>query len=51
MPGPENEIAVVQDIYESFVERGLTERQIAEALNGKGVLGEYERPWSRSTVH
>ena len=51
VPGPENEIAVVQDIYESFVERGMTERQIAEALNGRGLLGEYERPWSRSTVH
>jgi DNA invertase Pin-like site-specific DNA recombinase len=35
VPGPENEIVVVQDIYESFVERGMTERQIAEALNGR----------------
>ena len=51
VPGPEKEVAVVQDIYESFVERGLTERQIAEALNGRGALGEYERPRSRSTVH
>jgi DNA invertase Pin-like site-specific DNA recombinase len=51
VPGPAKEIAVVQDIYESFVERGMTERQIAEALNGRGVLGEHERPWSRSIVH
>src|ERR1019366_5670414 len=28
-----------------------TEREIAEALNGRGIFGEYERPWTRSTVH
>ena len=51
VPGPEAEIAVVQDIYEFFVAHGKTEREISEVLNGRGVLGEYERPWTRSTVH
>lgn len=51
IPGPEKEIAVVRNIYEQFVNQGMTERQIAEGLNGKGVSGEYERPWTRSTVH
>src|SRR5271156_4129053 len=51
VPGPENEIAVVQQIYDLFVNEGKTEREISEALNGRGILGEYERPWTRSTVH
>ena len=51
IPGPEAEIGVVRSIYELFVEQGMTERQIAEELNGKKVAGEYERPWTRSTVH
>jgi len=51
VPGPEAEIAVVQNIYELFVDHGKTEREISEALNDRGLLGEYERPWTRSTVH
>jgi DNA invertase Pin-like site-specific DNA recombinase len=51
VPGPETEISVVRHIYELFVEQGMTERQIADGLNGKGLSGEYERPWTRSTVH
>ena len=51
VPGPEVEIAVVQNIYELFVVHGKTEREISEALNDRGLLGEYERPWTRSTVH
>jgi hypothetical protein len=42
---------VVQNIYELFVDHGKTEREISEALNNRGLLGEYERPWTRSTVH
>jgi len=51
VPGPEAEIAVVQNIYELFVQHGKTEREISEALNNRGLLGEYERPWTRLTVH
>jgi DNA invertase Pin-like site-specific DNA recombinase len=51
VPGPENEIEVVRQIYGLFVSEGKTEREISEALNGRGVFGEYERPWTRSTVH
>lgn len=51
VPGPKAEIAVVQNIYALFVDHGKTEREISEALNGRGVLGEHERPWTRSTVH
>lgn len=28
-----------------------TEREIAEQLNGAGILGEHGRPWTRATVH
>jgi len=51
VPGPENEIEVVRQIYGLFVCEGKTEREISEALNGRGVFGEYERPWTKSTVH
>ena len=51
VPGPGQEVEVVRYIYESFVEGQKVEREIAEDLNGKGIAGEYSRPWTRSTVH
>jgi DNA invertase Pin-like site-specific DNA recombinase len=51
VPGPDDEVRTVRQIYESFVETEKTEREIAEDLNGRGVPGEYSRPWTRSTVH
>ena len=40
VPGPQNEIEVVQEIYTRFVMDKQTEREIAERLNGAGILGE-----------
>jgi DNA invertase Pin-like site-specific DNA recombinase len=51
VPGPQNEIEVVQKIYTRFVTDKQTEREIAEQLNGAGILGEHGRPWTRATVH
>jgi hypothetical protein len=51
VPGPETEIETVQKIYDLFVAQGKTEREIMEALNGRGALGEHGRPWTRETVH
>jgi DNA invertase Pin-like site-specific DNA recombinase len=51
VPGPEMEIEIVRHIYELFVSQGKTEWEISEALNGRGIFGEHERPWTRSTVH
>lgn len=51
VPGPEDEIAIVREIYESFLKRGNLERQIAEELNAQGVLTDLGRPWTRGTVH
>ena len=44
VPGPDAEIAVFRDIYELFVIHGAG-KEISEALNGKGILGEDERLW------
>jgi len=51
VPGPEPEIATVRNIYDWFVTDGKTEREIMETLNGRGVLGEHGRSWTRATVH
>jgi hypothetical protein len=51
VPGPEEEVKVVRQIYELFVDQGKTEREISESLRGWGLVGEYGRPWTRSTVH
>jgi len=37
VPGPEQEIEVVQQIYARFVTDKQTEREIAEQLNGAGM--------------
>lgn len=51
VPGPEDEIEAVQWIYRLFVEEGRSEREIADWLNGRGILTDRARPWSRGTVH
>ncbi len=51
VPGPEREIEDVRDIYDLFVTKGNKEREIMEVLNGRGILGEHGRPWTRATVH
>lgn len=51
VPGPPEEIEVVQRIYRMFVLHRRSEREIALLLNGEGVLTDLERPWTRGTVH
>ncbi len=51
VPGPEDEIQVVQWIYQSFVEKQLSETQIADTLNQRGVLSDWDKPWTRGTIH
>ncbi|MCC8234732.1 recombinase family protein [Pinisolibacter sp. MA2-2] len=50
-PGPEAELALVAEIYRTFVTADRTERQIADALNARGAVTDLGRPWSRGTVH
>jgi DNA invertase Pin-like site-specific DNA recombinase len=51
VPGPEEEISVVREIYDQFVKERKTERQIMENLNGRGIAGEDGRHWTRAAVH
>lgn len=51
VPGPEEEIKIVQQIYNWFINDHMTERNIADLLNQKGIKTDFERPWTRATVH
>jgi DNA invertase Pin-like site-specific DNA recombinase len=49
--GPSYEVELVLDVYRRFVDDLLSERQIADELNARGVPTESGRPWTRGTVH
>jgi DNA invertase Pin-like site-specific DNA recombinase len=51
VPGPDQEVAVVRDIYRDFVNEGRSERDIAAPLNARGILSDLGRPWTRGTIH
>lgn len=51
MPGPEEEIAVVNQMYRWFINDGLVESQIAARLNDQHVKTDLGREWTRATVH
>jgi DNA invertase Pin-like site-specific DNA recombinase len=51
VPGPGDEIAIVQEIYQDFTQNGLNERDIANRLNERGILSDLGRPWTRGTIH
>lgn len=48
--GPPAEVKFIQQVYRLFVD-GQSEQQIADFLNGQGVLSDLGRPWTRGTVH
>ena len=48
--GPEEEVRVVQWIYQMFIRECRSEREIAEILNAQGILTDLGRPWTRGTV-
>jgi len=50
LPGPEEEVRIVQDVYRMFIENGWSEAEIAQHLNERGILTDFSRPWTRSTV-
>ena len=49
MPGPDAEVATVNQIYRWFVD-GVVETQIAARLNAQGVQNHLGRDWTRGTV-
>jgi DNA invertase Pin-like site-specific DNA recombinase len=51
VPGPPEEIETVRWLYETFVNHGLAEREIATILNARGALTDLSRAWTRGTVH
>lgn len=50
MPGPEEEQAVVHEIYRWFIDDGLMEAEIAARLNSLDIRTDLDRPWTRATV-
>lgn len=50
VPGPEEEIRAVHEVYQGFLVRGETFEALARSLNGQGLANEFGRPWSRSMV-
>lgn len=51
VPGPDDEIAIVQELFRAFVDGGKSEAEIADDLNSRGVLTDLGRSWTRGTVH
>jgi len=51
VPGPHEEVETIRWIYEMFVQEGKSEMEIAEILNLKGIRTDYNRHWTRGTVH
>lgn len=50
VPGPEAEVKIVAEVYRLFVD-GSSELEISNLLNGRGVLTDLGRPWTRGMVH
>ncbi len=51
VPGPPEEIEIVQWMYRAFAEEGKQEAEIAAILNQRGMRTDLDREWTRSTVH
>lgn len=51
VPGPDQEIAIVREVYRRFVEQAESEAAIASDLNSRGLRTDLGREWTRGTVH
>ncbi len=51
VPGPPEEVTIVQWMYHAFVNEGKLEQDIAELLNSRGITTDLGRPWTRGAVH
>jgi DNA invertase Pin-like site-specific DNA recombinase len=51
VPGPDDEVGIVQEVYRQFVDEEQSERAIAERLNRRGILTDLARHWTRGSVH
>ena len=50
MPGPAEEIAWVNRMYRWLIEDDLSFREIADRLNGAGIVTDFDRAWTPSSV-
>ena len=50
VPGPEDEVAVVREIFDLAGTHGMGSKRIANALNTKGYTAPRSRHWNASTV-
>ncbi|WOE33930.1 recombinase family protein [Acinetobacter baumannii] len=51
IPGPKEEIKVVLQIYDWFIHENISERQIAHRLNEQNIKTDFDREWTKHTVH
>ncbi len=51
VPGPQEEVENVRWIYNAFVQEAKSEAEIARLLNERGVRTDFDREWTRGTVH
>ncbi|MEP5762383.1 MAG: recombinase family protein [Litoreibacter sp.] len=50
VPGPDREIAIVNQIFRDFVENGTPESEIAADLNSRGIRSDLDRDWSPAAI-
>ena len=50
MPGPDDEVHIVNLIYQWFIDHGISTSEIAGRLNGMKVNTDLGREWTRATV-
>ncbi len=51
IPGPDEELSIVRNIFTLFTTSLMSETEIARLLNDKGVSTDRGRAWTRSGVH
>jgi len=51
VPGPEEEIKVVREVFRKFTEERKPPKTIATMLNECGILSEQGRPWTRYMIY
>jgi DNA invertase Pin-like site-specific DNA recombinase len=51
VPGPEDEISIVNLMYRWFIDEGIVESGIAGRLNTMKIRTDLGREWTRATVH
>jgi DNA invertase Pin-like site-specific DNA recombinase len=51
VPGPEEEVEKVRWMYNAFVNEEKNEGEIMKLLNEQGILTDFQRSWTRGTVH